>query len=252
MLGCVGGEARDGAGLVVVLKEDGCPAIVAADQILCASNRLLEGGQNPVARCGLELVWALADVHNIKLEDHVELLLLCGNVLEDSGHVLRVGAFTDGHGIVFAEDFIHLTKELSHPGSVAVLVASKLPFGSRVCDGSIEHLALAVHVDSVNAETVNTTLEPELHGGLVDSFACLLVLPVQVGLLWAEQMEVVLLCVFVPFPDTACEVGNPVVGRLAFTVDIASWAPDVPVTLGVVLGRARLKEPLVLVTVSTR
>jgi hypothetical protein len=103
-----------------------------------------------------------------------------------------------------------------------------------VCDGGIEHFALAVHVDGVDSEAVHTTLKPKLHGGLVDGFACLFVLPVQVGLLRAEEMEVVLLCVLVPLPDAACEVGYPVVWSFADAIFIASWAPDVPVTLGVV------------------
>jgi hypothetical protein len=81
---------------------------------------------------------------------------------------------------------------------------------------------------------------------LVDGLAGLFVLPVQVRLLGAEKVEIVLLCVLVPFPDTACEVRDPVIGGLAFAVNIASWAPDVPITLGVIFRRAGFKKPLVL------
>ena len=50
----------------------------------------------------------------------------------------------------------------------------------------------------------------------------------------AEEMEVVLLGVFIPFPNTPCEVGDPIVGSFALTVNIPSWSPDVPVSLGVI------------------
>jgi hypothetical protein len=108
------------------------------------------------------------------------------------------------------------------------------------------HLALAVHVDCVDTEAIDATFEPEDHGGLIDSLAGFLVLPVQVRLLGAEEVEIVFLCVLVPFPDATCEVGDPVVRGLAFAIHIASWAPDVPIALRVVFRRAGFKEPLVL------
>jgi hypothetical protein len=108
------------------------------------------------------------------------------------------------------------------------------------------HLALAVHVDCVDTEAIDATFEPEDHGGLIDGLAGFFVFPVQVRLLGAEEVEIVLLCVLIPFPDATCEVRDPVVGGLAFAVHIASWAPDVPIALRVVFRRAGFKEPLVL------
>jgi hypothetical protein len=64
------------------------------------------------------------------------------------------------------------------------------------------------------------------------------IFPVEIGLLWAEKMEVVLFCLRIPGPGTAEEVADPVVWRLALAINIASRSPDVPVTLGVVFGRA--------------
>jgi hypothetical protein len=78
------------------------------------------------------------------------------------------------------------------------------------------------------------------------------VLPVEVRLLRAEEMKVVFLCVFIPFPDAACEVGYPVVWGLAFTVDVAGWAPVIPIALWVVFGGAGFQKPLVLHPVSLR
>jgi hypothetical protein len=60
------------------------------------------------------------------------------------------------------------------------------------------------------------------------------VLPIEIGLLRAEKMEVVLLGMLIPFPHTACKVGDPVVRGFSLTIDIAGWSPDVPVSLGIV------------------
>jgi hypothetical protein len=58
------------------------------------------------------------------------------------------------------------------------------------------------------------------------------IFPIEIGLFRAEEMEVVLLGVFIP--NTPCEVGDPIVGSFALTVNIPSWSPDVPVSLGVI------------------
>lgn len=66
MLGQVRGEARDGAGLVVVFKEDGCPAVGGgSDEVLCACDGAFELGESPVARRGLKFIGALANVDDV-------------------------------------------------------------------------------------------------------------------------------------------------------------------------------------------
>jgi hypothetical protein len=66
VLGRVGGEAGDAAGLVVVFKEDGGPAVGGgADEILGAGDGALELWQDPVARCGLKLVRSLANIDDV-------------------------------------------------------------------------------------------------------------------------------------------------------------------------------------------
>ena len=47
-------------------------------------------------------------------------------------------------------------------------------------------------------------------------------------------MEIVLLRMLVPLPNTASEVADPIVGCFALTIDVAGRAPYVPVALGVV------------------
>ncbi len=86
-----------------------------------------------------------------------------------------------------------------HHRTVAVDHAGRLSLGSLVDDGSIGEVhGLGVHVDSVDTEPVDTLLKPELHSALVDGLATFLVGPVDIGLLWAEEVEVVLLSLLVP------------------------------------------------------
>ena len=169
------------------------------------------------------------------MEDHVELLLLCADVLDYPRHVGRVRALSYRHGVVPGKHLVHLAQELGHARSVAVLVPSKLPLAPRVCDWCIHHLALAIHVDGIDSEPVHTALEPEFHGRLVDGLARDGILPIEIRLLGTEQVQVVFLCELVPLPDRTHEVAEPVVGWAALPVDVACGAPDVPVTFGVVL-----------------
>ena len=66
MLWCIGGEARDGTGLVVVFEKGGGPAVGrGADEVLGAGDGALELGESPVSGGGLEFVGALADVDDV-------------------------------------------------------------------------------------------------------------------------------------------------------------------------------------------
>jgi len=66
MFGSIRCEARDGAGLIVVLEEDGGPTIRRRTyQILGAGNSPFELRKSPVARRCLELVRTLTDIDDI-------------------------------------------------------------------------------------------------------------------------------------------------------------------------------------------
>ena len=111
---------------------------------------------------------------------------------------------------------------------------------------------LADHVDDVHPEPVHAPVQPPPHHG-VDGLADLGVLPVQVGLLGGEDVQVVLAGALVPGPGRAGEVGLPVGGfgarrarRLRDDAG-AGVTPPVPVPLGVVAAGPRLREPRVLV-----
>jgi hypothetical protein len=64
-------------------------------------------------------------------------------------------------------------------------------------------------------------------------------------------MQIVLLCMLVPLPDAAGKVADPVVGSLAFAIDVASRSPDVPIAFGVVFRRSGFQKPFVLCIVSS-
>ena len=108
---------------------------------------------------------------------------------------------------------------------------------------------LRQHVDDVHAEPVDAAVEPPAHH-LVDGRPDLRVLPVEVGLLAGEQVEVVLPRRRVELPHRTGEVRLPVGGLGSRRAGLGAGprrAPPVPVALGVVDARARLDEPRVLV-----
>ena len=100
---------------------------------------------------------------------------------------------------------------------------------------------LGDQVDDVHPEAVDTPVDPPAHHR-VDGLADLFVLPVQIGLLAREDVQVVLATAVVVLPGGAGENRLPVVGLGA----VARRPPPVPVPLGRVRV-ARLLEPRVLV-----
>lgn len=84
-------------------------------------------------------------------------------------------------------------------GTAGVMFCSAENFLIRVWEG----LILADEVDDVDAETVCAAIQPEPHH-VVGGFADRWIFPVQVGLFFAKQAEVVFICGFVIFPCTSC------------------------------------------------
>ena len=131
-------------------------------------------------------------------------------------------------------------------GEVRVALAPRAP---RVDDAVGQGRVLRNQDNDIHAEAVDAAVEPPVHH-LVDGGADLGVIPVQVGLLLVEKMQVVLARGLVPGPSRARKEGPPVVGLspgLAADVPGAGVTPDVPVALGIITRGARLDEPRVLV-----
>ena len=105
---------------------------------------------------------------------------------------------------------------------------------------------LGDRVGDVDAEPVDAAVQPEAHR-LVQRRLDLRVVPVEVGLLGQERVQVPLPGRVVPRPGPADrrEVRDPVVRRLPVGAALVAVAPDVPVAPGVVAGGAGLGEPRV-------
>lgn len=181
-----------------------------------------------------------------KLEHHVQLLLPRRHILHHSLHVRRIRTLPHGHRIIPLQHLVHLPQKLRHPRPIAIFQPGELPLALGISNWRISHVPLTVHVNSINAEPVDAAIEPELHGGLVDGLACDGVLPVEIRLLGAEEVEVVFFRVLVPLPDGAAEVAEPIVRGVPLAVDVTSGPPDVPVALWGVFGGAGFLEPGVL------
>jgi hypothetical protein len=107
---------------------------------------------------------------------------------------------------------------------------------------------LADKVDDIKAESIDPAIEPKSHD-IVYSCANSWVFPIEVGLFFTESVEVIFACGFVPLPCASLEVTGPIVWRLSVTFGVVlRRLPEIPVAVRIVLGLARLLEPLVLVT----
>jgi hypothetical protein len=82
------------------------------------------------------------------------------------------------------------------------------------------------------------------------SSAHIRVLPIEIRLLWSEESQVVFLRFLVPSPSTvglAQDHGPIVWGLTPAILVVFGWLPMVPAAFGVILGRTRLEEPVVLI-----
>ena len=164
-----------------------------------------------------------------------------GSVNSTASGIVAPGHLADGEHVRVpaGEDLaVHLGQELVVARAEGeVLVAGAVPGpGPRL--RVRQRRVLADHVDDVHPEPVHAAGQPPPHHG-VDGLADLGVLPVQVGLLGGEDVQVVLAGGLIPGPGGAGEVGLPVGGfgaRRARRVAGARVAPPVPVPLGVVRG----------------
>jgi hypothetical protein len=180
----------------------------------------------------------------LELEDHVDL---GARGIGEEHAVLDRDArhLADGQQLALAavEDLaVHLLQELvdARPGHEVGAAVAEPATRDRDAVGQLG--VLGDEVDHVHPEAVGAPVQPAAHHR-VDRLADVRVLPVEVGLLAREEVQVVLARRLVELPCGAGERRRPV-GRLAA---VARRAPPVPVALGRVERRARLDEPRVLV-----
>jgi hypothetical protein len=240
-------EARDGARLVVVVPVEAVPPHVRESD-LPAVQRRLELAE--VQRADVPLAVAPIELDMLELEDHVDLATPRVGVqprLVDR-HARHLADVQQPAAVRHEDLPVHLLQELVDPRPVEEV---RCPVAQtpvlRVAVG--QRRVLGDHVDDVHPEPVDPAVKPPAHHrehGLAD----LGVLPVEIGLLPGEEVQVVLAVPRVELPGRSREERAPVRrlgARLARGHSGARRPPPVPVALGVVAARARLDEPGVLV-----
>ncbi len=253
VLGRVVAEAGHRARLVVVVPVEAVPADVG-ETCLPATERRLEVAQ--VQRLGVELpAGAVVEADVLELEHHVDL---------GAGRVGEAPSLLDGDARHLADAQqlrvapgdnlpVHLGQELVDAGA-AHRLGRPVPVRRAVRRRTVMQPPVGVdtlgdQVDDIHPEAVDPAVEPPAHH-VVDRLADVGVLPVEVRLLAAEQVQVVLAGGLVQLPGRAGEEALPV-GRLRprrpGAHALTSRAPPVPVPSGVVGRAAGLHEPRVLV-----
>ena len=233
--------------LVVVVPVERVPADVGQAGLPAAQADL----QRPqVQRPQVPLGRALVQAHVLELEDHVHLAPR--RVGEQPGVLHRhAGHLAHRQQPVPAGEHlpVHLLQVIVQPRAVD---EGLRPVRVRLTAGDAavrQRRVLGDHVDDVHPEAVHAPVQPPPHHrvhGLPD----LRVVPVEVGLPAAEQVQVVLPGGLVRLPGRAGEERAPV-GRLgprrAQVHAEPRRAPPVPVPLGVLPGGPGRLEPRVLV-----
>ena len=224
----------------MVLEVDGIPAV--------GCRRLLAGGEGTLEVRELPLGWLVPDfVSALRYEDvaelkqHVERAVLA-HPASEFGRVDAV-CLSHGKGVVALHDLtFELAQEVQDTRRVGGRsVDGREPVGS--VDRPVLEFGLLYVRDGIDAESSCALVEPEPRH-IVQLLAHGLALPVEVRLEVGEGVQVVLLAALAPRPGRATKDAAPVRGGTAVLLCVA---PDVPVGFGIVLGRARLLEPLTFV-----
>ncbi|MNI44979.1 hypothetical protein D3C73_993790 [compost metagenome] len=176
------------------------------------------------------------DVHMLELEDHLQLMAVFGGI--ENG-ILHTGSrsLADGHNLVFRQHFtVHFLQKLMDPRAVHVIFAAagKLARSKTLMMRRRQAFNLGDHVDDVHPEAVDPFVEPESHH-LVQRLAQLRILPVQIGLLAREEMQVIFAGSLIQLPGRSAEDRAPVVRQLAVWT---ARTPDIIVAVRIVLGGA--------------
>ena len=237
----LGQEVVHGAGLVVVLKEDRAPA-EAGHGVLGLDELADERALLPVDLVVPDLGTAQGHLGVLEAEDHVKDAVSADPLgqLLGGDHI----GLADGEDVVAVADLaLELVQEVQDARHVARHRAHVHHAVAGVGLGVREDRGLLDEGDRVDAEAAHALGHPPV-GHVVDGLTDLGALPIEVGLIGAEGVQVVLLARLAPLPGRAAEAAAPVGGHAAVGLGVG---PDVPVGFGVVAAGAGLDEPGVLV-----
>ena len=251
-VGAVVAEARHDTRLVVIAPVEAVPAGVGEPRLPPSERRLqITQWQRPHVEPSTRTV---IDADVLELEDHVDLaarrVRVANRLVDrDTGHLADPDQLVAGPGDRAGHLAAHLVQEFVDARPVDE-VRHAVAVDRAVGDHAIgEGGILRDEVDDVEAKSVDTPVDPPPHH-VVHGRPDVGVLPVEIGLLAGEQVEVVLAARLVELPRRAAEDGAPVVGfgaRVAAAHARTWWPPPVPVASMRAGGRPRLDEPGVLV-----
>ena len=157
------------------------------------------------------------------------------------GHARR---FAHGHQVIAGQHprvhFLQILMHMRAVDAVWAVIAILLTGRHR----PVRHVVrLGNRADLIHAEAVHALVAPPCHHA-VHVVAQFRILPVQIGLLRREQVQIVHVCFRVKLPRRSAEARTPVVRRASV---LFRFAPDVVVAIRVILALPTLHEPRMLV-----
>ena len=108
----------------------------------------------------------VVNVHDVEDEDHVDLVAVGADGLDDFGDFVYIRHFANSHGVMFAENLVvNLTQVFVHAGAVDEVLPAGVVYvpGRHVWLGVREGLHFADVVYDVHAEAAGSAIEPEVH-----------------------------------------------------------------------------------------
>ncbi len=186
----------------------------------------LANGFVPFAKNALELAQfpglrvetparTVVDAHVSKVEDHTQLIAIFTDVI--ICHFRRnARTFAHRHHIVVCQRFaVHFLQEFMHARAVGIHFFDGAAKIAEVCIRKIQ--SLGNERNHIHAKTVDALIQPEAHE-LIYFLPNFWVFPVQIGLFFGKQMEVVFAGLLVVFPHIAAEKRLPVIHFFRFPV----------------------------------
>ena len=232
--------AVDHSGVIVILQIERVPGL-PGESVLPLGEGVLELAQ-PESVIDVLRHEAVRH-HGVELDHHIQHAVPAADVRERRRDT-RVGSLAHLDHAVLAGDL----PELLQVGDQvrAVLVERQAVDGRHERDAVRQLHVLRDEGDHVLAESVDPHVQPEPHD-VLDLFADLRIVHIQIRLLPGKNMQVILLPLRIVLPRQPLELAVPVVGRQARLPLPQGIPPDVVVAVRIVLPLAALQEPGVFV-----
>ena len=210
VFGQITAEFGHGSRLVVIAPEQAVPRGVSHFRLPMVKH-LLQGRERrfPV---GPFSVSAVCQPRMLKGKDHIQLIPVSAGIFFGFLH-RNTGALPHGHHVITGQYLsVHFPQIFMYAGTVDA-GGGEIRF---LCPG--DRIRFGDQADHIHAEAVHAFFKPPGHH-FINFLPQLRIFPVQVRLLFCENVQIVGLCLRVVFPGRAAEPGLPVVG-LFLTPDV--------------------------------